>query len=275
MCDIPNKFSRRVFAIIAFALILLSQPSRAADSSAWDGDSRSAVRLIGAKAGRAGIAIRLAPGWKTYWRYPGDAGVPPQFDFSASDNLKSAQVSWPAPLRFSDSEGSTIGYKGDVVLPLRVEPKDASRPVVLRLKLDYAICEKLCVPAEAKAELQLGGATEASEAAVAMAEKRVPQATPLGAKAPLAIAGVTRADGARIGVDVVAPAGTTVALFAEGPTPDWALPLPDPVAGAAAGHQRFEFKLDGLPPGAKPESAELKFTAVAGDHAIETTYRLD
>ena len=60
---------------------------------------------------------------------------------------------WPAPLRFSDSDGTTIGYKNNVVFPLRIEAKDRTKPVTLRLKLEYAVCEKICIPVDAKAEL--------------------------------------------------------------------------------------------------------------------------
>ena len=66
-----------------------------------------------------------------------------------------------------------------------------------------------------------------------------------------------------------------VELFAEGPAPDWALPVPSPVAGAPAGQQRFAFELDGLPPNTKPDGATLMLTAVAGEQAIEVPYRLD
>src|SRR5947199_3721959 len=83
----------RAAAIFAANLVLLvAAPAHAADSSAWDGTPRSAVRLIaggrleGTATLRAGIEVRLAPGWKTYWRYPGDSGVPPRFDFSKSQN---------------------------------------------------------------------------------------------------------------------------------------------------------------------------------------------
>ncbi len=274
---VSNAFLRPGFATIALALGLCAQPVIAADTSAWDGDSRTAMRLLGTTSNRAGVELKLAPGWKTYWRYPGDAGVPPQFDFSGSDNLKSAQVAWPVPLRFSDAEGNTIGYKGAVVFPLKIEAKDAAQPIVLRLTIDYAICEKLCVPVQAKSELQLGGGSGTSEAAITEAEKRVPETQPLAAKAPLSISSATRQPGspARVIVEVAAPTDAKVELFAEGPTPDWALPLPTPVDGAKAGHQRFEFALDGLPPGAKPDGAELKLTAAAGGHAIETTFRLD
>ena len=75
-------------------------------------------------------------------------GVPPVFDFSKSQNVKSVAVLYPAPSRFPDGAGgNSIGYKGLVVLPLHVVPQDAGKPVTLNLKLDYAVCEKLCVPA--------------------------------------------------------------------------------------------------------------------------------
>ena len=104
---------------------------------------------------RAGIEIRLKQGWHTYWRYPGDAGVPPRFDFTGSQNVKSVEVLWPAPRRLPEAGLDTIGYDRDVILPLRVTPQDQAKPVMLQVKADYAICEKLCVPAQTKAGLAL------------------------------------------------------------------------------------------------------------------------
>ena len=97
----------------------------------------------------------MLPGWHTYWRYPGDSGVPPRFSFSGSDNLATAKVLFPAPHAFTDEAGTTIGYKGNVILPLRVFPRQKDKPVTLRAKIDYAVCEKLCVPVEAKVELTI------------------------------------------------------------------------------------------------------------------------
>lgn len=259
----------------------------AADASSWDNDVQSSARLIAAQAHevsgvrlfRAGIEIKLKEGWHTYWRYPGDSGVPPVADFSRSQNVKWATVLYPAPTRFPDGAGgNAIGYKGDVILPVSVLPGDASRPALLRLKLAYAVCEKLCVPAEANLELTLTGKPSSTDADVTAAEARLPKAVRIGDAGPLAIRAAhreTNSAKARVIVDVAAPAGVPVTLFAEGPTPQWALPLPEPDSGAPAGLQRFAFELDGLPPGAKPDGAELKLTAVAGDKAVEAAFRLD
>ena len=223
---------------------------------------------------RAGIEIRLKEGWKTYWRYPGDSGVPPVLDFSKSQNVKAVTVLYPAPMRFPDGAGgNSIGYKGDVVVP-----QDAGKPVTLNLKLDYAVCEKLCVPAEAKLELLLTGTANANDATLNAAEAQVPKRAAIGDSGTPAIRAVRREAGSgkpRVVVDVAAPAGASLTLFAEGPTPQWALPLPEPVAGASAGQQRFAFELDGLPPGEKPDGATLRLTAVSGDKAIEVGFRLD
>jgi DsbC/DsbD-like thiol-disulfide interchange protein len=259
----------------------------AADVSPWEDDAQSAARLISARAVnesggrmfRAGVEIKLKDGWKTYWRYPGDSGVPPVLDFSKSQNLKAVTVRYPAPTRFSDGAGgNSIGYKGTVILPLHVVAQDASKPVTLNLKLDYAVCEKLCVPAEAKLELLLTGAETANEAALDAAEARVPKAVAVGDGGTPSIRTVRREAGSgkpRVTVDVAAPAGAPVTLFAEGPTAQWALPLPEPVASAPAGLQRFVFELDGLPPGEQASGAVLRLTAVAGDKAIEAPFRLD
>ena len=150
--------------------------------------------------------------------------------------------------------------------------------MVLRLKLDYAVCEKLCVPAEGRSELVLAGGPSSLDAALAAATARVPHKVALGQGPALAVKSVRREDGAakpRIVVDVAAPPGTDAVLFAEGPTPEWALPVPARIEGAPAGLQRFAFELDGAPPGVKYEGAAITLTAVAGDAAIEVATHLD
>ena len=176
-------------------------------------------------------------GWHTYWRYPGDAGVPPQFNFAGSRNVKQVDVLWPAPERMVDSGGTSIGYSAGIIFPLRVVPQEAGKPVALRLRLQYAICEKLCVPAEGRGELTLASGRASQDAALTAAEGRVPKRLSAGrGRRPVDPLGAARArrrrKDARV-VDVAGPAG--VDLFVEGPTQQWALPVPTPIAGAPAG----------------------------------------
>jgi DsbC/DsbD-like thiol-disulfide interchange protein len=286
--DFEARFSPNLALVLLWCTI--SAPAAAADISPWDNDIRSAVRLIGAGAVReprgaaalrAGVEIKMQPGWKTYWRYPGDSGVPPAFDFEASDNVKTVTVLWPAPVRFADGSGNSIGYKEPVIFPLRVVPRDASKPVTLRLKIDYAVCETLCVPAKGKAELALSRAAGSQEAALDAAEARVPKPHPMGEGTSLKLLKAWRDTASakpRVLVEVAAPAGAEIDLFAEGPTPDWALPLPEPVPGAPAGAKRFAFELDGLPSGATAKGAAIKLTATARgaiQEAVEAVFRLD
>src|SRR5580700_5324870 len=118
--------------IVTMALAALSGPVRAQDASPWDKQPHAQARLLAgtmmksadATYLRAGVEIRLDPGWKTYWREPGDSGVPPTLDFSGSQNVNSVKVLWPAPERFPDGAGgNSIGYVGHIVLPLQISPK--------------------------------------------------------------------------------------------------------------------------------------------------------
>ena len=267
-------------AALWLAVILVS-PARSADASAWSEDSHSAFRLIAGtnKTGvtplRAGIEMKLAPGWHTYWRYPGDSGVPPRFDFSGSDNLASAKVLYPAPHLYSDEAGNALGYMDAVTFPLLVTPKQVGKPVTLRVKLDYAICEKLCVPAQGQSELILTPGVSAQDAALNAAEALVPKKVS-AAQAGLTARRVNDAAKPLVMVDLQAPAGEPVQVFAEGPTPEWALPIPKPAPGAPEGHRQFGFELDGLPPGVSPKGKfDLTFTVVEGARAIEVTTHLD
>lgn len=269
-------------AICAIAVLVEDGVQAAEDVTAWDGDARSGVRLIaGARPPtglllRAGIEIRLARGWHTYWRYPGDSGVPPEFSFTGSQNVKQVEVLWPAPTRMAEAGGTVIGYSGGVIFPLRVVAHDPGKPVTLRLKLAYAICEKLCVPVEGRGELVLSGRRASQDVALRMAEARVPRLLAVGEGDELSIRtvrGEQSAGKARVVVDVAGH--VDVDLFAEGPTPQWALPVPEPVIGAPPGLRRFAFELDGAPPGESYRGALITLTAVAPGRAIEVKTRLD
>jgi DsbC/DsbD-like thiol-disulfide interchange protein len=253
---------------------------RAEDSSPWQRDAHSAVRLLaGSRSGTVllgGIAIQLQPGWKTYWRSPGDSGVPPRFDFSKSDNVEAITVLWPAPQKFDDGAGGTsLGYKQQVVLPLRIVAKNADKPVTLRADINYAVCDKLCVPVEASAELTFASVASTEDGNLSEALNSVPKPANVGDPNPLTIRDVKREGKANVLVDVLAPDAKDISLFVEGPTPDWALPVPKLLEHSPPGVKRFAFELDGLPPGTSPDGAALKLTLVGGDRSYEFNINLN
>jgi DsbC/DsbD-like thiol-disulfide interchange protein len=94
----------------------------------------------------AGLRIKMAPGWKTYWRAPGDAGIPPQFDWSGSSNLSGVHVHWPTPQVFHQSGMRSIGYDNMVVLPLTLQPNTQGKDIALYGNIDIGVCSEICIP---------------------------------------------------------------------------------------------------------------------------------
>lgn len=122
-----------------------------------------------------GVRIDLLPGWKTYWRAPGEAGIPPVFDWNGSDNVASVRLHWPTPHVFDQSGMRTVGYDGGVVWPLEIVPHDPSRPIDLRATVTMGVCKDICVPVEVdfRALLEGPGAPDGSiSAALADAPDR-------------------------------------------------------------------------------------------------------
>jgi DsbC/DsbD-like thiol-disulfide interchange protein len=264
---------------VTLSVASVASPVRAEDSSPWQRDAHSAIRLLaGSRSGTVllgGIDIQLQPGWHTYWRTPGDSGVPPRFDFTKSDNVEAVTVLWPAPQKFDDGAGGTsLGYTRQVVLPLRIVAKNADKPVTLRADINYAVCEKICIPVDARAELGFASVASTVDGSLAEALNSVPKPANVGDPNPFTVRDVKREGKADVLVDVAAPDGKDISLFVEGPTPDWALPVPKLLAQSPPGVKRFSFELDGLPPGASADGAALKLTLVGGDKAYEFNVNL-
>ena len=132
----------------------------------------------------AGIEIALDPGWKTYWRTPGE-GIPPSFSWDESANLKAAEVLWPAPVRFIIADAVSLGYKERVVLPVLITPEDPAKPVSLNLDIAYGVCKDICMPVEAQLSLDLEAPVRKGDREdILAALRRVPQKQEAGAPCP-------------------------------------------------------------------------------------------
>ncbi len=116
----------------------------------------------------AGLTIRLATGWKTYWRVPGEAGIPPVFNWSGSSNVAAVGVHFPVPTVFEQGGVRGIGYDGQVTFPLKVRTRDASAPVRLRGEIDIGVCEEVCVlvTLQVRADLPVHGVLDHALAAI-------------------------------------------------------------------------------------------------------------
>ncbi|MDJ1157864.1 protein-disulfide reductase DsbD family protein [Chelatococcus sp. SYSU_G07232] len=283
----PTRLVRRPAAGLAALLgLAFAIPLAQADigTSGSAAGQRSTVRILADGRGdsgayRAGVAIALEPGFKTYWRNPGDSGVPPTFDWTGSDNVASVTVRYPAPERFFDGVGYTVGYKGDVVFPISIVPRDAAAPARLALKLDYAVCEKLCIPTQAKLTHVLPAAGDAAASGVLRsAEARVPQPAKLGATVQgLALSRVAlRSDGAsaELTAEIAASDGGAIRdLFVEGPD-GWYFGKPE-IRGEPGGPQTVRVPIEERPKAAGTARLPFVLTLVGNTAAIEVRTDLD
>jgi suppressor for copper-sensitivity B len=171
-------------ALFFLAAGMLSVTAAELVASDWVRDKESAVRLVSAVTGvgterelPAGLEFELQPGWKTYWRTPGDAGFPVTVDWSGSSNVASVEISWPAPHRFTLFGLETFGYSDAVVLPLKVRPQQPDQPVRLQGVVDYLVCAEICIPKKAELALDIpsGNAAPSEQAQlVARYQTQVP-----------------------------------------------------------------------------------------------------
>ncbi len=177
-----------VLAFLAWGLAVVVHPAAAQDiASDWIEGERNRIRMTagyveGAAPGTVMAFIELAmdKGWKTYWRNPGTAGgIPPEFDWSQSQNVAKAEVLFPIPKVMSDKAGDVIGYREFAVFPVRIWPQDPSAALALDVTVSYGICETLCVPAEARLTLAVPpGPLPPAGPDAAAAFKAVPRVAP-------------------------------------------------------------------------------------------------
>lgn len=258
-------------------LLALGAAPAAAAEGAWADGLKASVRLIAAGIGddgrlAAAVEIVMPPGWHTYWRTPGDAGIAPTFDFSASRNVADVAVSFPVPTRLDDGFSVTNVYVDRVTLPLSVAVADTTKPVDLTVTLVLGVCAEICVPDTVTADVTVPAGENDPSAArtIAAAAALVPAPPEPGI---FAVASAVRDGGTdkrpvfRFGALV--PDAATADIFVEGPE-DWSAYLP--VRDGASGREAaWTIKFSRLGAKGGADDATFRVTLVSAGRAVEQT----
>lgn len=263
--------SASAFALALLAAAAASSPA-AAGPAVPDADAHLVIAGPDGRGGYdVGVAIDIPQGWHTYWRNPGDSGVPPMLVTDGSVNLGRLDLAYPAPTRLFDGYGTSLVYDGAVVLPARVVAADPAAPVRLVAAFDFGYCKEICVPAHADFDVDLapGDARDAQAAAVIAAARRsvpVPEAAADADHPRLVSVAPGEAGHLTITVETAGPADHAD-VFVEGP-PGWYLSPPE-IEAQDGRRAVFDLSLDGMPQTATLAGAPLTVTITDGRLATE------
>jgi suppressor for copper-sensitivity B len=252
-----------------------------AAASDWAEGDQARLRLLSASdavgreaALQLGLEFQMRPSWKIYWRSPGDAGLPPEIDWSGSRNVASSEFRWPAPHRFTLFGLDTFGYEGEVVLPLTVRVAEPGQPTELRAHIRYLICDpKICVPAEAKLALNLPAGPTAPSPESELIQRFIEEVPGDGAKDGLRLLRVAQGGTEtepKLIVEMAAdPAVGAPDAIVEGPE-SLRFGAPEVALSAEGGRARFEIPVQAVDAGA-PALAGLPVTLTVydGKRALE------
>jgi thiol:disulfide interchange protein/DsbC/DsbD-like thiol-disulfide interchange protein len=120
--------------------------------------------VVPGKPFTAGLFLRMAPGWHTYWKFSGDAGLPTEIKWKLPPGWKVGEIQWPIPLKTNDpGDIQTYGYQDEILLLQEITPpaKIDISPVKLSAEANWLVCEKICIPGGANLELELPTSTTA------------------------------------------------------------------------------------------------------------------
>jgi len=198
-----SRLGKKLLSLALGAILAASAPPARAASSAWSESEHAQVRLIAERDAvgasetiRLGLQIRLDDGWHTYWRSPGDAGVPPEFDWTGSQGLLDARVRWPIPNRLIEGDLVSLIYEREIVLPIEVRLARPGQPIALVLKASYGVCADICIPVEATLRLDLPDGAGQPTPFADLIERHALRVPRQDASAGLAVVAVERLDGA-------------------------------------------------------------------------------
>ena len=153
----------------------------------------------------AALHLELAPGWKTYWRAPGDAGIPPRFDWRGSSNVGTVAITWPTPSVFDQNGMRSVGYEDVLTIPLRIEPRTPGEPVRLRAKMELGVCADVCIPHELEFDTVIDNAETKPVPAIAAALAQRPYSASEAGVSSATCAISPTAEGLRIEAQVTMP----------------------------------------------------------------------
>lgn len=263
-------------------IVALAVNSAGAAVTDWQGEGNAKVRLIASgidASGHisAGIEIGIAPGWKTYWRTPGDAGVAPLIDFSSSSNINGPVfIEFPVPHRVDDGYAVTNVYEDQVVLPVTIAATDPESATRLVLSLDIGVCAEICIPEHYDVTLDLApGETDATAAAILADARRALPRDPTPGE--FEIGRVRRVGGTDkrpvFEFQIIAADAANAEVFVEGPA-DWYPAMPKLVASDEVG-ATFSVEFNRLGSTIPIGGNAFTVTVVATGGAIEDTTTLD
>lgn len=234
--------------------------------------------LLGSGERIVGVHIETEIGWHTYWRNPGDSGVPPTFDWTGSQNLDAAKVKWPAPQSLPLEYATSIGYEDEVVFPVVISPQNATLPLELSLRLDYAVCLDICIPlsAELSASIEphdlpdpvMIGLVNSYNATVPRVQDGISGPAPRIVKS-----WVEEREGVVV-LHVEAMADPSAELFVEGPSKFY-FAVPGAPASSGADSVVFTVEVDGATAPSALDGAQLTATLVSVKGAVEHSWTVE
>jgi DsbC/DsbD-like thiol-disulfide interchange protein len=218
----------------------------------------------------AAIRVTLSDGWKTYWRAPGDGGIPPEVDWSRSDNIAGVTFHWPVPQVIRQGNVTTVGYKHELVLPMELEPTRPGEPIRVDADLLVGICEEICVPLEAELDAVLGGGTAGQDPAILAALANLPESGEAAGVVTASCESEDLADGVRLTARIEMPAlgpDETVVIEAADPA-IWVSEASTDRTGSGA----LVAAADMVPPDGKPFDVagdDVRLTVLADGRAVD------
>jgi len=215
------------------------------------------------------LRVRLAEGWKTYWRAPGDSGIPPRFDWTGSRNIGSVQLHWPRPSVFDTNGLRTIGYKNEVVIPLEFTPNRTSASILIRGQVELGVCASVCVPVTLRLNAELGNELAVSDPVIQLALNQQPTSAAQAQVSSVLCQIEPIEDGLRLTARITMPSlgRNEVAVFE---LPDQTIWISE--ASAHRAGSELKASVDMVPPNAQPFSlnrSDVRITVLGADSAVD------